>query len=497
MNKNIDVMQQFQTRLVASDERTETQAGISSSTQKRDPIPPPTLLIDEESDWIDLSILAISPSIPSLTPPASSSVKPYRDSQSYPPRASHESTVGLESATALDISDMLSPRAFDNCLPSTAVESLPSIAVEQLSPKSASPNLLASFTSISSSCDNLLLALDDATSTPFAAYKHTSDVTNESVSQVQNDFVLDYIPVRCVWTRNNDECIRPTAPADSRSANTQVSSFSLDASPTKRSNVNCNSAEANVHPATCQNRAASLKPVKQEPLPVSSKAITYDDLSLPLDLKPVKQEPSPVHAHSHSTILCVDTQPHKSSVPHDMSRADSPAAKRAKKRSKKSVRKWSEEEDNRLKEAVKLYKVPNWTMIAKHVGTRTSKMCSQRWRHVLRPENQRVKKGKWSKDEDERLRRIVSNSKSINERAWDKISKQMGYTRNSIQCRERWKNSLDPTLRLGKWTAEEDNRLIRLHNEFGKKWKTFTSELVGRSAQRIRRRFDLLTQSRK
>ena len=124
-------------------------------------------------------------------------------------------------------------------------------------------------------------------------------------------------------------------------------------------------------------------------------------------------------------------------------------------------------------------------------------MCAQRWRHVLRPEMRLVKKGKWSKDEDDRLREIVSNTKMMNERAWDKISEEMGFTRSSIQCRERWKNSLDPTLRLGDWTREEDEMLLSLHGNYGPKWKNFSSHLVGRSAQRIRRRFDLLTQSKK
>ena len=154
--------------------------------------------------------------------------------------------------------------------------------------------------------------------------------------------------------------------------------------------------------------------------------------------------------------------------------------------------KWTKEEDKRLEEGVKLYKLPNWKLIANHVRTRSNKVCAQRWRHNLRPEVKLVKKGKWTKEEDERLWKILYKYTCKNERTWDKASEGMGYTRNSIQCRERWKNFLDPSLRFGPWTPEEDNCLLRLHAEFGKQWKKFTSTLVGRSAQRIRRRFAIL-----
>merc|ERR1712025_1032150 len=153
---------------------------------------------------------------------------------------------------------------------------------------------------------------------------------------------------------------------------------------------------------------------------------------------------------------------------------------------------WSKEEDKRLEEGVKLYGLPNWVLIAKHVQTRTNKMCAQRWRHCLRPEVKVVKKGKWSKDEDERLGQIAAEFEVKNERTWDLISERMGYTRNSIQCRERWINNLDPTLRRGPWTAEEDACLLALHAQFGNSWKKFTSTLPGRSPQHIRRRFSSL-----
>ena len=172
------------------------------------------------------------------------------------------------------------------------------------------------------------------------------------------------------------------------------------------------------------------------------------------------------------------------------------AAKQPKKTSKRSIRKWTKEEDARLEEGVKLFKIPHWSLIANHVKTRTNKMCAQRWRYALRPENKSINKGTWSKEEDQSLRRVASKYEIKNERAWDMISESMGFTRSNIQCRERWINFLDPTLNLGPWTTEEDARLRSLYKECGNCWKKFTSEFVGRSAMHIRRRFENVVRRR-
>ena len=116
----------------------------------------------------------------------------------------------------------------------------------------------------------------------------------------------------------------------------------------------------------------------------------------------------------------------------------------------------------------------------------------------MRPEVKNVIKGSWTEKEDEKLKQILSKEDKRNERVWDKASKAMGFTRNSIQCRERWNNFLDPSLRFDPWTDEEDACLLRLQAECGNKWKQFTSEplLRGRSAERIRRRCKILKRTR-
>jgi hypothetical protein len=75
---------------------------------------------------------------------------------------------------------------------------------------------------------------------------------------------------------------------------------------------------------------------------------------------------------------------------------------------------------------------------------------------------------KFSHDEDERLRELVEKYGTND---WSKISLLLG-GRTSRQCRERYKNFLQPSLVNGPWTAEEDEMLIRLFHQYGPSWVT-------------------------
>jgi hypothetical protein len=43
-------------------------------------------------------------------------------------------------------------------------------------------------------------------------------------------------------------------------------------------------------------------------------------------------------------------------------------------------------------------------------------------------------------------------------------------TRTGKQCRERWHNQLDPTIKKCPWTREEERVLMDAHRKFGNKW---------------------------
>ena len=60
------------------------------------------------------------------------------------------------------------------------------------------------------------------------------------------------------------------------------------------------------------------------------------------------------------------------------------------------------------------------------------------------------------------------------------------------QCRERWYNHLDPTIKRGNWTYEEDT-LINEQARLGNKWSKISSMLEGRTENAVKIRWKSLT----
>ena len=48
------------------------------------------------------------------------------------------------------------------------------------------------------------------------------------------------------------------------------------------------------------------------------------------------------------------------------------------------------------------------------------------------------------------------------------------------QCRERWLNHLDPSLKKGEWSKEEDDILLRAQAKWGNSWTRIAELLPGR-----------------
>lgn len=52
--------------------------------------------------------------------------------------------------------------------------------------------------------------------------------------------------------------------------------------------------------------------------------------------------------------------------------------------------------------------------------------------------------------------------------------------RTGKQCRDRWKNHLDPNInKLNPWTLEEDKLLANLHKQFKNRWVEIAKHLPG------------------
>ncbi|AEE76046.1 Myb domain [Arabidopsis thaliana x Arabidopsis arenosa] len=145
---------------------------------------------------------------------------------------------------------------------------------------------------------------------------------------------------------------------------------------------------------------------------------------------------------------------------------------------------WTAEEDDQLRTAVELFGEKDWQSVANVLKGRTGTQCSNRWKKSLRP----TRKGTWSLEEDKRVKVAVTLFGSQN---WHKIS-QFVPGRTQTQCRERWLNCLDPKVNRGKWTEEEDEKLREAIAEHGYSWSKVATNLSCRTDNQCLRRWKRL-----
>lgn len=89
------------------------------------------------------------------------------------------------------------------------------------------------------------------------------------------------------------------------------------------------------------------------------------------------------------------------------------------KKRKTPPHRWSEGEDAKLREAVRVFGSKKWKSIAQRIPHRSHIQCLQRWTKVLAPG---LVKGHWKFEEDEKLRAIVGMGTNKN---WGGVSSQM------------------------------------------------------------------------
>jgi hypothetical protein len=99
-----------------------------------------------------------------------------------------------------------------------------------------------------------------------------------------------------------------------------------------------------------------------------------------------------------------------------------------------------------------------------------------------------LKKSKWTPDEDDQLRVAV---RSFGTDSWNKISAVVT-TRTGKQCRERWIGQLAPSVSKEIWSDDEDAVLIRQHALTGNRWTAIAVQLPGRSALQVKNRWNWL-----
>ncbi|KAL9297642.1 hypothetical protein ACSQ67_023538 [Phaseolus vulgaris] len=94
-----------------------------------------------------------------------------------------------------------------------------------------------------------------------------------------------------------------------------------------------------------------------------------------------------------------------------------------------------------------------------------------------------LKKGAWSREEDDKLRAYVQIYGHSN---WRQLPKFAGLARCGKSCRLRWLNYLRPNLKHGNYTTEEEETIIKLHQEFGNRWSLIAEKLPGRTDNEVK-----------
>lgn len=144
--------------------------------------------------------------------------------------------------------------------------------------------------------------------------------------------------------------------------------------------------------------------------------------------------------------------------------------------------KWTSEEDDILRQAVAELGENHWKLISLRIGNRSPIQCLHRWSKTLKPG---LVKGPWSVDEDEL---VVLWVKMNGTSRWAECAAGIG-GRSGKQCRERWMNILDPSLKKGDWSEHEEEVLLRLHQRKGGKWTEIAKFLPGRSENCIKNHY--------
>jgi hypothetical protein len=145
--------------------------------------------------------------------------------------------------------------------------------------------------------------------------------------------------------------------------------------------------------------------------------------------------------------------------------------------------KWTTEESELLMELVGADATPNWNDLVAFFPTKSAQQISERWEKVLNPS---LVKGSWTRQEDEMIIHFVQEN-GIKD--WSKLASLLP-GRLGKQCRERWRNHLDPDVNRAPWTDEEDQILIDWHEKIGSKWVKMADYLPGRSDNAIKNRWN-------
>ncbi|XP_054583522.1 snRNA-activating protein complex subunit 4 [Eptesicus fuscus] len=147
---------------------------------------------------------------------------------------------------------------------------------------------------------------------------------------------------------------------------------------------------------------------------------------------------------------------------------------------------WTRPELDQLKAIAAEHGHLHWQKIAEELGTRRSAFqCLQQFQQ----HNKDLKRRAWTEAEDRMLTQLVQEMRVGNHIPYRRIVYYME-GRDSVQLIYRWTKNLDPRLRKGLWTPEEDTKLLQAVAKYGEHdWCKIREEVPGRSDTQCRERY--------
>ncbi|KAK7165013.1 hypothetical protein R3I94_003408 [Phoxinus phoxinus] len=148
---------------------------------------------------------------------------------------------------------------------------------------------------------------------------------------------------------------------------------------------------------------------------------------------------------------------------------------------------WKQDEIDKLKGIVEEFNCCHWDKIAKALGTnRTAFMCFQTYQRYI---SKTFRRKEWTPEEDQILKDLVEKMRIGNFIPYMQMSYFM-VGRDGSQLSYRWSSVLDPSLKKGPWSKEEDQLLRNAVAKYGtREWGKIRIEVPGRTDGACRDRY--------
>ncbi|XP_039518035.1 snRNA-activating protein complex subunit 4 isoform X2 [Pimephales promelas] len=148
---------------------------------------------------------------------------------------------------------------------------------------------------------------------------------------------------------------------------------------------------------------------------------------------------------------------------------------------------WKQDEIDKLKGIVEEFNCCHWDKIAEALGTnRTAFMCFQTYQRYI---SKTFRRKEWTPEEDQILKDLVEKMRIGNFIPYMQMSYFM-VGRDGSQLAYRWSSVLDPSLKKGPWSKEEDQMLRNAVAKYGtREWGKIKAEVPGRTDSACRDRY--------